>query len=69
VPYYCVNTNPQPNGDHEVHDTGTCSRLPLPLNRLDLGFHLGCHSAVAEARRSYARANGCYWCSIACHTT
>ena len=69
MPNYCVNTNPQPNGDHEVHDTSTCVRLPLPANQLGLGFHLDCSGAVAAAKRHYAQTNGCYWCCKPCHTT
>ena len=34
---YCVNTNPQANGDHEVHNLDvSCSFLPDPTNRLNL---------------------------------
>jgi hypothetical protein len=29
---YCVNTNAQPNGDHEVHKY-SCERLPAEENR------------------------------------
>jgi hypothetical protein len=28
-----------------------------------------CVGAVAEARKSYSRANGCYYCCNACHTS
>lgn len=54
-------------GDHEVHEEG-CSYLPLPANREYLGTFASCHGAVAEAKRTYRSANGCYWCSRACHT-
>lgn len=63
---YYVNTNAQANGDHEVH-TDMCQHLPAPQNRDYLGFHLTCQPAVAEARRRYLRADGCYWCCNACH--
>ncbi len=67
---YCVNMNAQSNGDHEVHnlDAG-CSRLPDPNNRLGLGGHTTCTTAVAKAKQTYARSNGCYYCAPACHTT
>lgn len=66
---YCVNTNSQANGDHEVHNvTAGCSYLPDPANRKSLGEHSGCHSAVREAKKTYAQSNGCYYCSNACHT-
>lgn len=65
--HYYVNRNAQPNGDHEVHDSG-CSFLPAPANRQYLGDFARCAPAVAEARRFFRQANGCYWCSRACHT-
>jgi len=64
---YYVNTNAQPNGDHEVH-TSTCNYLPMAYNRLDLGEHLTCMMAVMQARLTYAQSNGCRWCSLLCHT-
>ncbi|HEV7227739.1 hypothetical protein [Brevundimonas sp.] len=66
MPSYYANTNPQANGDHEVH-TDSCRYLPSPQNRDPLGYHLTCQLAVAEARRRYRRADGCYWCCTACH--
>jgi hypothetical protein len=65
---YYVNTNAQPNGDNEVH-TSSCSYLPSEFNRRYLGDFTSCGPAVTEARRYYRRANGCYWCSRACHTS
>ncbi len=64
---YLVNTNPQPNGDHEVHTT-SCGHLPNLTNRLDLGEHSTCTTAVAAAKRYYPTANGCYYCANPCHT-
>ena len=65
---YLVNKNAQTNGDHEVH-TSTCSYLPLAINRLDLGQHATCSSAVRQARLTYRQSNGCRWCSSLCHTS
>ena len=65
---YYVNKNAQPNGDHEVHKTG-CTRMPLEQNRLYLGSFVSCHEAVREAKKHYLQSNGCYYCSIECHTT
>ncbi len=65
---YYVNTNPQSNGDHEVHREG-CSYLPNPENRLYLGEFSSCHGAVYEAKKTYSTANGCYYCSNDCHTS
>ena len=65
---YYVNKNAQTNGDHEVHKTG-CSFMPLQENRIYLGDFVSCGPAVREAKRYYAKANGCFYCSNACHTT
>ena len=65
---YYVNKNAQSNGDHEVH-TASCSRLPAEENRLYLGDFTYCTSAVTEAKKHFARCNGCYYCANACHTT
>lgn len=65
---YYVNKNQQSNGDHEVHKQG-CVYMPDAANRIYLGEHVSCHSAVQQARRHYARSNGCYFCSDACHTS
>lgn len=65
---YYVNSNAQSNGDHEVHKSG-CSYMPSANNRISLGDHSTCHSAVTAAKRYYNKVNGCYYCSNACHTT
>ena len=65
--YYCVNKNAQNNGDHEVHKVG-CSFYPSEANRVGLGNHSNCQSAVRQARQHYTQVNGCYYCSNACHT-
>jgi hypothetical protein len=63
---YCVNNQAQANGDHEVHRQG-CTYWPRNSN--PLGDHTTCQTAVAQAKRIYPRANGCYTCSNACHTS
>lgn len=70
MPYYCVNKNEQANGDHEVHQTtpSVCHHLPEPSNRLALGEHATCHGAVREAKKTYAKADGCYYCCPDCNT-
>ena len=68
---YFLNKNAQSNGDHEVH-TEDCSYIPDPGNRIFLGTFESCHEAVKEAMRKYpqyTRINGCYYCSITCHTS
>ncbi len=64
--YYCVNKN----NDHEVHVLNpACSHLPDEVNRLSLGNHPTCNTAVAKAKLTYASANGCFYCATACHTS
>jgi len=66
---YCVNTNAQSNGDHEVHNLGAnCSHLPDAVNRLALGNHNNCTTAVSKAKQTYSQSNGCAYCASACHT-
>lgn len=65
---YCVNTEAQSNGDHEVH-TRDCHKVPAPRNQADLGEHNSCETAVAKARRMGYNANGCIHCCRKCHTT
>ena len=65
---YYVNRQAQSNGDHEVHRSD-CYWLPSPENRVDLGEHTGCHSAVRTAKTIFPQSNGCRTCSTECHTT
>ena len=65
---YYVSKNAQSNGDHEVHKPG-CSYMPQPENRIYLGEHATCHTAVIAARAYYNQVNGCYYCSNDCHTS
>lgn len=69
MPNFCVNKNPQPTGEHEVHDLSkNCAYLPDPSNRQALGSHATCHGAVAAARGFYNKVDGCYYCANECHT-
>jgi hypothetical protein len=67
MPNYYVNKNAQANGDHEVH-TESCAYLPAVTNRIYLGYFSNCAEAVREARKYYSQVNGCYYCSLPCHT-
>jgi hypothetical protein len=64
---YYVNKNAQPNGDHEVHVTG-CSFMPDGNNRIYLGEHSSCQSAVRKAKEMFRQVNGCFYCARECHT-
>jgi hypothetical protein len=65
---YYVNTQAQSNGDHEVH-TSSCSFIPSLNNRKYLGVFSNCRDAVKEAKKSYPKSNGCYYCCNTCHTS
>lgn len=65
---YYVNNRAQSNGDHEVHKSG-CYYLSLATDTKYLGQFYGCASAVQEAKKTYSKSNGCYYCSKSCHTT
>ena len=47
---YYVNKQTQDNGDHEVHNLETCSRLPTTHNRGPLGSFALCNLAVEAAK-------------------
>ena len=69
MPNFYVNKNAQSNGDHEVHEVGTCPTPANTENRVALGFHASCSSAVTEAKKHYSQVNGCANCAPACHTS
>jgi hypothetical protein len=71
MPIYCVNKNPQSNGDYEVHDiSSTKDCHPASANQYHLDYHPNCSSAVGKANATgYAPANGCAYCAPDCHTT
>ena len=56
--HYYANLNAQYNGDHEVHKS-SCTRLPLPVNRLYIGIYATCREAVSAAKLKNPRADGC----------
>jgi len=69
MPTYYVNKNAQSiSKDHEVHII-TCSHPAYIKNRELLGAFSDCHDAVKEAKKRGYKANGCKFCSPACHTT
>lgn len=65
---YYVNKNAQSNGDHEVHESN-CEYLPDQDNRIFLGSFESCFEAVKEARKHYTKVDGCFYCSLPCHTS
>lgn len=67
MPAYLVNTNAQANGDHEVHEVN-CAHKPALQHQKHLGHFDSCGPAVREAKKTYPKSNGCYYCCYACHT-
>lgn len=65
---YYVNINAQANWDHEVHNE-YCRWLPTPENRIYLWIFESCKQAVQEAKKIYAKADGCAYCCPLCHTS
>lgn len=68
MPHYCVITNAQPTGEHEVHDIKKCSCLPDRANQKDLGRHPDCKSALIRAKQIYDNVDGCIYCVPECHS-
>jgi hypothetical protein len=63
---YYVNNGTDSKGDHEVHKDG-CNFMPS--SKKYLGDFSNCADAVKEAKKTYSRSNGCYYCNPACHTS
>ena len=55
--YY--DTDPDDKGDHEVHRAGALGCLPQ--NRIYLGDFASCEPAVLEAKKHYAKVDGCWF--------
>ena len=69
MPTFCVNKNPQPTGEHEVHNLdGGCTHLPDPQNQQYLGTFINCVGALVEAKKYYTNVDGCAYCASECHT-
>lgn len=64
---YYRNKNAQLNGDHEVHRSG-CGYMPSQTNQHYLGEFYNCTDAVTAAKLHDSSADGCAYCSPACHT-
>jgi len=72
MPNYCLNRQAQNTDakEHEVHRLDSLFMcLPNPENRIDLGFHFDCKSAIAKAKALYPYwvIDGCGLCSPECH--
>ena len=65
---YYVNNNAQSNGDHEVH-VDNCRYFASMTSKKLLGEFSNCKPAVTEAKKTYAKSNGCKTCCNECHTS
>lgn len=67
---YIVNRRTDSRGFHEVHNLDAAQGcLPNAENRIALGVHYSCQSAVASAKANgYTPADGCFYCAYACHS-
>lgn len=67
MPMYYVNNNATDGVNHEVH-TKSCDRLDEVKSKSYVGTFSNCADAVKEAKANhYAKSDGCYYCSKACH--
>lgn len=65
--FYYLNATVGENGEHEVHKSD-CSWLSLIKNKVNLGLHRTCESAITKAKSlGYSTADGCEHCSPDCH--
>jgi hypothetical protein len=63
---FYVGKNSESCGRHSVHRAG-CIYLPAPESVLYLGKLASSFSAVAAAKKTYERINGCGHCAPECH--
>lgn len=71
---YILNQNKQdsPSGEnYEIHNEEICTHLPIPVNRIHIGYFNNCKDAMASAIKKYpelrSEIDGCYWCCNSCH--
>ena len=59
---YIVNIKTDDSGLHEIH-ASTCIYMPEFYNRMQLGWHENCASALSAAiNNGYNPINICYYC-------
>lgn len=66
--FYYYNKNLDKNGNHEVH-TDDCSYMPIPINRVFIGYEKDCYSAIQRVKNETGKQNfdGCFYCCYDCH--
>jgi hypothetical protein len=65
---YYIETNPESNGKHLVHQS-ECIKIPNFLSRRFIGYFNSCKEALIESSKTYPNVKGCPVCLSACHTT
>jgi hypothetical protein len=73
---YILNKNQQDSQsgkNYEVHnEDSNCSKLPNLENRISLGYHQNCESAIRKAKETRPEwkydIDGCFYCAKDCHT-
>lgn len=73
--HYVLNKNrqnPAQGGNFELHNEDICSHLPLPENRLPIGYFNSCDDAMSAAKQKYpnvaSEIDGCYHNCHPCHS-
>ncbi len=66
---FIINRHTQPTGENEVHEEAICNHLPLPENRILVGYFDTCRSAIFAAKLKWPSniIDGCAYCTT-CHT-
>lgn len=65
---YYIDKNAQPTGVHVIHIYDNCPTPADPENRVDLGSHALCLTAIRKAKQYYDEVDGCKNCIPKCHT-
>ena len=63
---YHIDKIASETGTHVLHLNG-CAHQPSLENRLQLGYHLDCKSAIITANNTHSSVVGCKYCSIECN--
>jgi hypothetical protein len=65
MPYYIVSKPQNTRGEHEVHRTDRCDRLPVYRRQYPIGWYpLFKHAIVAATMKGYAKVIACGCCSM-----
>lgn len=69
---YIINKNKDNQGNNEIHNISkvpSCQHLPIPANRVSLGFRSSDKEALSYAKQiGWKNADGCFHCCKDAHT-